>query len=98
MGLHGPRERREKEPGGGRVPLPLLVRIGQGKGGGAPPFLPLFLLFPPSPTPTWKEGVLLPVGVGLPPWRALLGRRPPTPFDPLYTGEGGHPIDTTIDH
>ena len=50
-GVNGPtwakREKR-KEPGGGRAPLPLLVRIGQGKGGGAPPFLPLFLLFPPS--------------------------------------------------
>ena len=38
---------REKREGGrrGRAPLPFLVRIGQGKGGGAPPFLPLFLLF-----------------------------------------------------
>ena len=47
MGLHGTRGRRGKEPGGGRAPLPFLVQIGQGKGGGAPPFLPLFLLFPP---------------------------------------------------
>ena len=47
LGLHGPRGRRGKEAGGGRGPLPFLVRIGQGKGGGAPPFLPLFLLFPP---------------------------------------------------
>ena len=47
LGLHGPRGRRGKEAGGGRAPLPFLVRIGQGKGGGAPPFLPLFLLFPP---------------------------------------------------
>ena len=47
LGLHGPRGRRGKEAGGGRAPLPFLVRIGQGKGGGAPPFLRLFLLFPP---------------------------------------------------
>ena len=49
-GVNGPtwakREKR-KEQGGGRAPLPLLVRIGQGKGGSAPSFLPLFLLFPP---------------------------------------------------
>ena len=71
QGVNGPtwakREKR-KEQGGGRAPLPLLVRIGQGKGGGAPPFLLLFLLFPSlSPTLTWKRGVLLPPGVGLPP-------------------------------
>src|SRR4051812_16004891 len=47
LGLHGPWGRKEKEAGGGRAPLPFLVRIGQGKGGGAPPFLLLFLLFPP---------------------------------------------------
>ena len=49
----------------GRAPPPPLVRIGQG-GGRRPPFLPLSLLLPPSPTPTRKGGVLLPVGVGPP--------------------------------
>ena len=37
-----------------------------------------------SPTPTRKGGVLLPVGVGLPPCSFIYGGR-------------GHPIDTTID-
>ena len=48
-GVNGPtwpkREKR-KEQGGGRAPLPLLVRIGQGKGSGAPPFLLPLPLFP----------------------------------------------------
>src|SRR3954467_14266488 len=46
MGLHGPRGGREKEAGGDPAPRPFLVRIGQGKGGGPPPFLSLFLLLP----------------------------------------------------
>ena len=33
-----------------------------------------------SPTPTRKGGVLLPVGVGLPPWCALLLGQPPPPL------------------
>src|SRR3954469_20936132 len=45
LGHSGPKERREER--GKRRPRapPFLVRIGQGKGGGAPPFLPL-LHFP----------------------------------------------------
>src|SRR3954471_23937444 len=50
-----------------------------------------------SPTPTREGGVLLPVGVGLPPWRSLLLGRPPPPCSFIY-GSRGHPIDTTIDH
>ena len=98
LGLHGPRGRRGKEAGGGRAPLPFLVRIGQGKGGGAPPFLPLFHLFPPtSPSPTRKEGSPTPGGsrtppLARPPWPAAS-----SPLDPLYTGVGGHPIDTQVD-
>ena len=49
LGLHGPRGRRGKEAGGGRAPLPFLVRIGQGKGGGAPLSFPSSSSFPPSP-------------------------------------------------
>ena len=64
---------------------------------GAAPFS--FLLspsFPPSPTPTRKEGVLLPVGVGLPLARPLLGRPhlPPPSF--IYGGRGA-PHDTQVD-
>ena len=82
---------------GGRTPPHGLVRIGLGKGG-AP-----FLLSPspfPSPTPTRKGGVLLPVGVpgvGLPPYGAPLPLADCLPLAPLYTGAGGHPRDTTID-
>ena len=93
MGLSGEEERRS---GQGRVPLPL-VRIGQGEGGGAPfPSSPP-PLSPSSPNPTRKrEGVLLPVGVGLLLARLLLAGRT-SPLAPLYTGAGGHPKDTTID-
>ena len=55
------RIKERKASKGGRAPPHDLVRIGLGKGG-AP-----FLLSPspfPSPTPTRKGGVLLPVGVG----------------------------------
>ena len=82
LGHTGIEERGQKEGG-----APPLVRIGQGV---QPPFP---CSSPPlsfSPTPT-REGVLLPVGVGLPPWRALLLGRPPPSLAPLYTGAGGTP-------
>ena len=73
---------------------PPLVRIGQG-------VQPLFPSSTPplsfSPTPTMEGGVLFPVGVGLPPWRALLLGPASSSLAPLYTGAGGHPIGTTID-
>ena len=83
--LLGHTGKKEKGLKGGRTPPLGLVRIGLGKGGA--PFLPSPSPFP-SPTPTRKGGVLLPVGVGLPPWRALLlGRRPP-PCSFIYGGRG----------
>ena len=81
---HTGKERKASK--GGRTPPHGLVRIGLGKGG-AP-----FLLSPspfPSPTPTRKGGVLLPVGVGLPPWARHLSLAVPLPLAPLYTGAGG---------
>ena len=58
MGLEGEEGRKSWEA---RPPSP--IRIGRGAG---PLFLPPSLLLPSSPTPTWKGGILLPVGVGLP--------------------------------
>ena len=57
----------------------------------------------PSPSPSLLpplgvgKGIQLGLGilVGLPPWCALLGRRPPPP-PPLYTWPGGTPKDTKI--
>ena len=66
----GPSVEEERRQGLSRAPLSL-VRIGQGEGGGAPlpslsPLSPSRILFQLG-----KGGILLPVGVGLPPWRAL---------------------------
>ena len=79
--------RGEAAKGQPRAPPPPVL-IGQG-GGRRPPFP--FPLSPSlsSPSPTRKrEGVLLPVGVGLllarPSWPA-----DPLPLAPLYTGAGG---------
>src|SRR3954463_13236628 len=58
----GQKREERREGRGGRAPLPFLVRIEQGKGGGAPPFLPL-LHFPPPP-PLSKGGALPRGGVG----------------------------------
>ena len=91
--LMGHTGKERKAPKGGRTPPHGLVRIGLGRGG-AP-----FLLSPspfPFPTPTRKGGVLLPVGVGLPPWCASpLARH--HPLCSIIYGAGRHPIDTTID-
>ena len=88
MGLLGLSGEEEGRPGQAAHPSPL-VRIGQG-GGGAPLSFPLSLslLLPPSPTPTRKGGILLPVGVGLPPWRALLLGQPPPPLLLYIRGQG----------
>ena len=92
--LMGHTGKERKAPKGGRTPPHGLVRIGLGRGG-AP-----FLLSPspfPSPIPTRKGGVLLPVGVGLPLLARLssLGRRPP-PCSFIYGGRGA-PHRHTID-
>src|SRR4051812_7055511 len=47
----------------------------------------------PSPTPTWKGGVLLSVGVIQLMGRAIGGRPPPLP-PLLYIRGGGHPLET----
>ena len=89
---------REKREGGRRWPRapPLPSPNRTREGGRRPPFLPLFLLFPTSPSPTRKEGSPTPGGSRTPPWRALLGRPPPPPGSFIYGG-GGHPIDTEVD-
>ena len=82
----GERERRGCAPQG-------LVRIGLG--GGAAPLLPSLLFslcFSPTPT-TWKGGILLPMGVGLPLARPPPGRPPPPPLL-LYIRRKGHPLET----
>ena len=56
-------ERRGEEQRRGRPPSP--IRIGRGAD---PPFLLFFFPFLPSPTPTREGGILLPPGVGLPPF------------------------------
>ena len=52
--------------------------------------LPCLLLLLHGRTPSWtrKGGILLPVGVGLPPWCAPLGRRPPPPWLLYIRGRG----------
>ena len=93
LGLNGPYGKGEKGPKGWPHPSPW-TSPNWTREGGAP-----FLLSPspfPFPTPTRKGGVLLPVGVGLPPWRALLGRPPPPPWL-LYIRGRGAPHDTQVD-
>ena len=57
---------------------------------GRPPFPSLSLPLPFSPTPTREGGMLLPPGVGLPPW-ARLGGRPSPPPPLLYIRGRGTP-------
>ena len=64
MGLLGPSGEEEGRPRAAARPLPPSPNWTR-RGGGAPlSFLPLSPSLS-SPTPTWKGGVLLPVGVGL---------------------------------
>ena len=90
MGLIGPYGNRGERPKGRRPAPPLWSELDNG---GSPLFLLPLLLFP---SPTRKGGVLLPVGVGLPLARLLLGRPPPPPLL-LYIRGQGAPLDTTID-
>ena len=86
--LMGHTGKERKASKGGRTPPHCLVRIGRGKGG-AP-----FLLSPspfPSPTPTRKGGVLLPVGVGLPPMARLSPWPAASPLLLDIRGQGGTP-------
>ena len=86
--LMGHTGKERKASKGGRTPPHGLVRIGLGKGG-AP-----FLLSPspfPSPTPTRKGGVLLPVGVGLPPLARLSPWPAASPLLLYIRGQGGTP-------
>ena len=77
----------ERRPRGSHAPLPPQVRIGQG-GGRRPPFLSPSLLPSPLLVQQGREGVLLPVGVGLLLARLLLAGRTSS-LSPLYTGVGG---------
>ena len=83
-GVNGPywpmREKRRAGQGRPRAPSPL-VRIGQGRGGGAP------LSFSTKA----RGGSPTPGGSRTPPG-APQGGRPHLPLPPLYTGAGGHPI------
>jgi len=85
MGLIGPYGNRGERPKGRRRAAPLWSELDKGCG---PLFLPPLPLFPPSPTPTRKEGVLLPVGVGLPLARLLPGRPHLPPCSFIYGGRG----------
>ena len=58
----------ERRPRGSRAPLPPKFELDKEEGGAPLSFPPLSPSLS-SPTPTWKGGVLLPVGVGL-----LMGR------------------------
>ncbi len=82
-------ERREKKKRRGRPPKPNLN------------WEPPLSFFPPTssfplPLLIGKGGVLLPVGVGLPP-RARHPLGQPLLLHSFLYGGGGHPIDTTID-
>ena len=91
--LMGHTGKERKASKGGRTPPHGLVRIGLGKGGA--PFLLCRSPFP-SPTPTRKGGVLLPVGVGLPPMARLSPWPAAPPCSFIYTGRGA-PLNTQVD-
>ena len=81
----------ERRPRGSRAPLPPKSELDK-EGGGAPPFLPLSLLFPPSPNPTRKGGIPTPGGSRTPPSAPSPGRPPLPPCSFIYEGRG-HPKD-----
>ena len=86
-------ERRGKEQGRGTPPQ------AQSKLGGGPAplsFLPPSSSFP-LPLQVGKGGVLLPVGIGLPPWVRLLLLAGRTPSLILYIRGQGAPLDTQVD-
>ena len=92
-GPHGPWERRGANPQRGAHPPPKGSPIRKERGPDPPFPLPL-LSFPISPSvgrKRWGGGLLLGLGVqvGLPPWRAPPGRRPPPPL--LYIRGQGAP-------
>ena len=92
LGLMGPiGGRGEAAKGQPRAPpSPNWTRRGR-----RPPFLSPSLLPSPLLVQQGREGVLLPVGVGLLLARLLLAGRT-SPLAPLYTGAGGT-LETTID-
>ena len=93
MGLMGHSGEEEAATGGGTPLTQAQSELGEG----AAPFPSLPLPFLPYPTPTRERGILLPPGVGLPPW-ARLGGRPSPPPPLLHIRGRGHPIDTQVDH
>ena len=80
LGLSGKEEEAAKV---GAPPIP--IRIGVG---GRPPFPSPSLLLPSSPTPTREGGILLPPGVGLPPWARHERAGPPLLHSFIYGGGG----------
>ena len=84
----------KRRGGQGQPRAPPLPSPNWTRKGAEPPlsFLPLSPSLS-SPTPTWKGGVLLPVGVGLLMGRAKGGRPPPPPLL-LYIRGGRHPLET----
>ena len=89
MGLMGPSGGRgEAAKGQPRAPPPKSEL--DKEGGRRPPFLSPSLLPSHVLVQQGREGVLLPVGVGLLLARLLLAGCT-SPLAPLYTGAGGHP-------
>ena len=85
---------RDKREGGRRgpraPPLPSPNRTREG-GGAPPPFLPLFLLFPPFSYSYLERGSPTPSGSRTPPRGAPSRPAASSPLAPLYTGAGGTP-------
>ena len=87
LGFRGKREERLRAPQG-------LVRIGLGGGAAPPPSFSSLSPFLDSYSYYLEGGrILLPVGVGLLPGRAIERAGPPPP-PLLYIRGGGHPLET----